>query len=184
LFELRVDSADDIVRIATFLTTSLVVTALITKRKRAEEDLGNSNVRLEAAQHIAHVSSARGGGCSRGRAPCRHDDLFEGDRKVRRGRRLRIDENNVVMGIAPPSKRGQEAACIPADAAPIRPGSAINADIQPSAYLHSLPVSGITYRATALAGGYCLHPGDTPNTPLKADTAGTIRCKESLRLPP
>src|SRR5512132_1540473 len=39
LFELRVDSADDIVRIAAFLTTSLVVTALITKRKRAEEDL-------------------------------------------------------------------------------------------------------------------------------------------------
>ena len=38
LFELRVDSADDIVRIAAFLTTSLVVTALITKRKRAEED--------------------------------------------------------------------------------------------------------------------------------------------------
>ena len=55
LFELRVDSADDIVRIAAFLTTSLVVTALITKRKRAEEDLGNSNVRLEAAQRIAHV---------------------------------------------------------------------------------------------------------------------------------
>src|SRR5512133_34466 len=55
LFELRVDSADDIVRIAAFLTTSLVVTALITKRKRAEEDLGNSNVRVEAAQRIAHV---------------------------------------------------------------------------------------------------------------------------------
>jgi PAS domain S-box-containing protein len=55
LFELRVDSADDIVRIAAFLTTSLLVTALITKRKRAEEDLGNSNVRLEAAQRIAHV---------------------------------------------------------------------------------------------------------------------------------
>jgi PAS domain S-box-containing protein len=55
LFELRVDSADDIVRIAAFLTTSLVVTALLTKRKRAEEDLGNSNVRLEAAQRIAHV---------------------------------------------------------------------------------------------------------------------------------
>ena len=54
-FELRVDSADDIVRIAAFLTTSLVVTALITKRKRAEEDLGNSNVRLEAAQRIARV---------------------------------------------------------------------------------------------------------------------------------
>lgn len=55
LFELRFDSADEIVGIAAFLTTSLVVTALITKRKRAEEDLGNSNVRLEAAQRIAHV---------------------------------------------------------------------------------------------------------------------------------
>jgi K+-sensing histidine kinase KdpD len=54
-FELRVDIADDIVRIAAFLTTSLVVTALITKRKRAEEDLGNSKVRFEAAQRIAHV---------------------------------------------------------------------------------------------------------------------------------
>ena len=55
LFELRVDSADDIVRIAEFLTTSLVVTALITKRKRAEEDLVASKARLEAAQRIAHV---------------------------------------------------------------------------------------------------------------------------------
>ena len=55
LFELRVDSADDIVRIAAFLTTSLVVTALITKRKRAEEDLVASKARLEAAQRIAHV---------------------------------------------------------------------------------------------------------------------------------
>src|SRR5215469_10227544 len=55
LFELRVDSTDDIVRIAAFLTTSLVVTALITKRKRAEEDLGESKARLEAAQRLAHV---------------------------------------------------------------------------------------------------------------------------------
>src|SRR5215472_9176001 len=55
LFELRIDSTDDIVRIAAFLTTSLVVTALITKRKRAEEDLGESKARLEAAQRLAHV---------------------------------------------------------------------------------------------------------------------------------
>ena len=55
LFELRVDSTDDIVRIAAFLTTSLVVTALIAKRKRAEEDLGESKARLEAAQRLAHV---------------------------------------------------------------------------------------------------------------------------------
>jgi PAS domain S-box-containing protein len=55
LFEIRVDSADDIVRIAAFLTTSLVVTALITKRKRAEEELGDSEARFEAAQRMAHV---------------------------------------------------------------------------------------------------------------------------------
>jgi PAS domain S-box-containing protein len=55
LFELRVDTADDIVRIAAFLTTSLVVTALITKRKRADEELGDSNARFDAAQRMAHV---------------------------------------------------------------------------------------------------------------------------------
>src|SRR5215467_11561814 len=55
LFELRIDAADDIVRIAAFLTTSLVVTALTTKRKRAEVDLAESKGRLEAAQRIAHV---------------------------------------------------------------------------------------------------------------------------------
>jgi PAS domain S-box-containing protein len=55
LFELRIDAADDLVRIAAFLTTSLVVTALTTKRKRAEEELGESKGRLEAAQRIAHV---------------------------------------------------------------------------------------------------------------------------------
>jgi PAS domain S-box-containing protein len=55
LFELRVDTADDIVRIAAFLTTSLVVTALITKRKRAEKELSDSKARFEAAQRLAHV---------------------------------------------------------------------------------------------------------------------------------
>jgi PAS domain S-box-containing protein len=55
LFELRVDAADDVVRIAAFLTTSLVVTGLITKRKRAEEELSDSKARFEAAQHLAHV---------------------------------------------------------------------------------------------------------------------------------
>src|SRR5215472_1610619 len=55
LFELRVDTADDIVRIAAFLTTSLVVTALITTRKRAEEELADSRARFEAAQRMAHV---------------------------------------------------------------------------------------------------------------------------------
>ena len=55
LFEFRVDAADDVVRIAAFLTTSLVVTGLITKRKRAEEELSDSKARFEAAQHLAHV---------------------------------------------------------------------------------------------------------------------------------
>src|SRR5262245_13598857 len=55
LFELRIDAADDIVRIAVFLTTSLVVTALTTKRKRMEEDLAESKTRLEEAQRLAHV---------------------------------------------------------------------------------------------------------------------------------
>ena len=55
LFDLRIDAADDMVRIAAFLTTSLVVTALTTKRKRAEEELGESRARLEEAQRLAHV---------------------------------------------------------------------------------------------------------------------------------
>jgi PAS domain S-box-containing protein len=55
LFEFRVDAADDVVRIAAFFTTSLVVTALITKRKRTEEELSDSKARFEAAQHLAHV---------------------------------------------------------------------------------------------------------------------------------
>jgi PAS domain S-box-containing protein len=55
LFELRIDAADDMVRIVTFLATSLVVTALTTKRKRVEEDLAESKTRLEEAQRLAHV---------------------------------------------------------------------------------------------------------------------------------
>ena len=55
LFDLRVADPDDIVRIAAFLTTSLVVTALTTKRKRVEAELGKSKARLEEAQRIAHV---------------------------------------------------------------------------------------------------------------------------------
>ena len=55
LFELRIDVPEDIERIAAFLTTSLVVSALTTKVKRAEQELGESNVRLEAAQRLAHL---------------------------------------------------------------------------------------------------------------------------------
>jgi PAS domain S-box-containing protein len=55
LFELRVDDSDDIVRMAAFLTTSLVVTALTTRLKRTGEELRDSKASLEAAQRIAHV---------------------------------------------------------------------------------------------------------------------------------
>src|SRR5215469_12831779 len=55
LFELSVDALADIERIAAFLTTSLLVTVLITKRKRAEEELVESRARFEEAQRLAHV---------------------------------------------------------------------------------------------------------------------------------
>ena len=55
LFEFRIDAADDAVRIAMFLTTSLIVTLLTTRLKRAEQELGETNARLEEAQRIAHV---------------------------------------------------------------------------------------------------------------------------------
>jgi PAS domain S-box-containing protein len=55
LFDFRIDDPEDVVRIAAFLTTSLVVTALTTKRKRAEKELGESRARLEDAQCLAHV---------------------------------------------------------------------------------------------------------------------------------
>jgi PAS domain S-box-containing protein len=55
LFEFRIDLPEDIERIAVFLTTSVVVTALTTRRKRAEEALAENNFRFEEAQHLAHV---------------------------------------------------------------------------------------------------------------------------------
>src|SRR5215471_11908577 len=55
LFEFRVDDPDDIVRMAAFLTASLVVTALTAKLKRVERALEESTYRLEEAQRIAHV---------------------------------------------------------------------------------------------------------------------------------
>jgi PAS domain S-box-containing protein len=56
LFEfIRVDDPDDIVRMAAFLTTSLIVTLLTTKLRRVQEELGETNVRLEKAHRIAHV---------------------------------------------------------------------------------------------------------------------------------
>ena len=55
LFEFRIDLPEDIERIAVFLTTAVVVTALTTRRKRAEEALAESNARLEEAQRLAHV---------------------------------------------------------------------------------------------------------------------------------
>lgn len=55
LFALGVDAPDDILRIATFLTTSLVVTALMARLKGGREALSESKARLEATQRIAHV---------------------------------------------------------------------------------------------------------------------------------
>jgi PAS domain S-box-containing protein len=55
LFELRVDDSDDAVRMAAFLTTSLIVTALTARLKRTGEELSDSKASLEAAQRIAHV---------------------------------------------------------------------------------------------------------------------------------
>lgn len=55
LFEFRIDAPDDIVRIMAFLTTSLVVTALITRRKHAERELAATMRKLEEAQRLAHV---------------------------------------------------------------------------------------------------------------------------------
>jgi K+-sensing histidine kinase KdpD len=55
LFDLRIDVPEDIERIAAFLTTSLVVAAVTSKRKRAEEELSESRARLEEAQRLAHV---------------------------------------------------------------------------------------------------------------------------------
>ena len=55
LFEFRIDLPDDIERIAVFLATAVVVTALTTRRKRAEEALAENRARLEEAQRLAHV---------------------------------------------------------------------------------------------------------------------------------
>ncbi|MBR1236997.1 PAS domain S-box protein [Bradyrhizobium sp. AUGA SZCCT0182] len=54
LFEFRIDVLDDIERMAVFLTTSLVVTALTTKLKRSENELRENQSKLETAQRIAH----------------------------------------------------------------------------------------------------------------------------------
>ena len=54
LFEFRIDAQDDIERIAVFLTTSLVVSALTSKLKRSENELRQNQSKLEKAQRIAH----------------------------------------------------------------------------------------------------------------------------------
>ena len=54
LFEFRIDVPEDIERIAAFLTTSLVVTALTSKLKRSENELRQNQSKLEKAQLIAH----------------------------------------------------------------------------------------------------------------------------------
>ena len=54
LFEFRIDVPDDIERMAVFLTTSLVVSALTSKLKRSENELRQNQSKLEKAQRIAH----------------------------------------------------------------------------------------------------------------------------------
>ncbi len=54
-FDLRVDGADDVVRIATFFTTSIIVIALTSNLKRVKREFVDSKARLEQAQQIAHV---------------------------------------------------------------------------------------------------------------------------------
>ncbi len=54
LFEFRIDVPDDIERIAVFLATSLVVSALTSKLKRSENELRQNQSKLEKAQRIAH----------------------------------------------------------------------------------------------------------------------------------
>src|SRR4029077_8075478 len=55
LFEFRIDLPEDIERIAVFLATAVIVTALTTRRRRAEEALAENSARLEEAQRLAHV---------------------------------------------------------------------------------------------------------------------------------
>jgi PAS domain S-box-containing protein len=55
LFEFRIDALDDTIRIITFLVTSLIITALITKLSRSEKELEVNKGRLEESQRVAHV---------------------------------------------------------------------------------------------------------------------------------
>lgn len=54
LFQLSVDIPDDIERIAVFLTTSLVVTALTTRLGRAADDLRDVQAKWKNAERVAH----------------------------------------------------------------------------------------------------------------------------------
>jgi PAS domain S-box-containing protein len=54
VFSLDVVSSDDIVGMAAFLTTSLVVSAVTTRLRRRENELVDAKAKLEAAQQIAH----------------------------------------------------------------------------------------------------------------------------------
>lgn len=54
LFQLSIDIPDDIERIAVFLTTSLVVTALTTRLGRAANELREVQAKWEKAERVAH----------------------------------------------------------------------------------------------------------------------------------
>lgn len=54
LFHLSIDVPGDLTRIAAFLTTSLVVTALTTRLRRAAEELREGQAKWDKAEQIAH----------------------------------------------------------------------------------------------------------------------------------
>jgi PAS domain S-box-containing protein len=54
IFEFRIDAPDDIERIAAFLTTSLIVTALTTRLKQAGSELRQNQAKWDKAERLAH----------------------------------------------------------------------------------------------------------------------------------
>lgn len=54
LFQLSIDVADDLVRIAVFMTTSLVVTALTTRLGRVADELREVQAKWKNAERVAH----------------------------------------------------------------------------------------------------------------------------------
>ena len=57
IFSFRIDYPEDIVTLAAFLVTSLIVAGLVTRRKRVEQALQRSEAYLAEAQRISHTGS-------------------------------------------------------------------------------------------------------------------------------